>query len=534
MFRFALRVLLIAAAFPVAAAPAAPEVVYDAAPKQILFDWNYVPRANWYEIWFQSGPGAVWAKMGERPSWYPHRDMNVSAHLLDWTGMRWDIRACNPGGCSAPGSLDIGSTVVNTVGYVKPTRPQSNASFGAAVDVSEDGQTLAVVASGERASASDSGPGTATVYVFRGHPNNWRQEARLQPSGAQIGNGAGVSVALNADGTLLALGVPTESFSINGGPSAPHGAVYLFRHDASGWHQEQRITYSDGMNEDAGSFVKLSDDGMTLAFSISGLRDSLEIYLYDGTTWVRQNEVYSEAHDQLDYGMSGDGQQYFIRTRLGNVVAIWGYDTEYHLTNDVETTIPAGYELSSFDVDTNSDTIASGIRPMAVSEASYDPARWKPTVTLFRLEGTNYQQAAVLAPILQPTQYATRSLFGDRIALSGHGTYVAVYDPHDAQGDNGVQHAVTLRGRQPPRGSIYLFEKHGTGWRERRHIGANGGTPDWIDGQGIFGALAFGNDGKTFVAAAPTEDGGIGGIHRSGDAEAHDKSAPASGAVWLY
>jgi len=539
MFRIALRVLLVAAALPVFAAPPdAPELIYDAAPKQLLFDWNYVPRANWYEIWFQSGPGAVWAKMGERPSWYPHRDMNVSAHLLDWSGMRWDVRACNPSACSTPRSINLGSTVVNTVGYVKPAHPQSNASFGSAIDVSENGQTLAVAASNERASASDTRPGTARVYVFRGHPNNWKQEARLQPSGAQIGNGAGVTVSLSADGNLLALGVPAESFSLNGAPATQHGAVYLFRHDDSGWHQEQRLTYFEAFadTEHTGSFVKLSDDGRTLAFSVrQAPHEGLGIYLYDGTTWVHQNNVDSEAHEQVDFGMSGDGQLRLVRTRTGNTLEIRAFDTDYHMVAISGITIPAGYELSSFDVNTTGDTIASGIRPMELSEASYDPARWKPTVTLYRSdEGNNYHEAFVLAPAWQPTSYAKRSLFGDRIALSGNGTYVAVYDPHDAQGSNGVQPAASRTGSQQPRGSIYLFEKHGTGWRERRHIGANGGTPDWVDGQGIFGAIAFGNDGKTFAAAAPTEDGGIGGIKRSGDAAAHDVSAPDAGAVWLY
>jgi hypothetical protein len=79
-----------------------------------------------------------------------------------------------------------------------------------------------------------------------------------------------------------------------------------------------------------------------------------------------------------------------------------------------------------------------------------------------------------------------------------------------------------------------MFEKHGTGYRERRHLGANGGSPDFIDGLGIFGAIAFGNDGKTFAAASPTEDGGIGGIRRAGDGEAGNNSAPDAGAVWLY
>ena len=99
MLRKFSRVLIAAVALPAfATPPVAPVFTYDAAPKQILLDWNYVPKANWYEVWFKANASAAWAKLGERPSWYPHLDVNVSAHLLDWAGMRWDVRACNPGG----------------------------------------------------------------------------------------------------------------------------------------------------------------------------------------------------------------------------------------------------------------------------------------------------------------------------------------------------------------------------------------------------------------------------------------------------
>lgn len=543
MFRKSWCALFAAAALPALAAPPdAPELTYDGAPKQILLDWNYVPRANWYEIWFQANAGAAWVKLGERPSWYPHRDVNVSSHLMHWFDQRWDVRACNPSGCSAPRSIDIGSTVVSTVGYVKPARPQANAAFGAAVDVSEDGRTLAVVASGERTSAEAS-PGSATVHVYRGTPNNWREEAQLRPSRAQLGNGAGATVSLSADGNRLALGVPAESFGINGAPSAAHGAVYLFQRDSTGWHEQQRFTQTDPSHEHSGAFAKLSDDGETLAFSFrvllsNEMYDQLQVYRHTSTGWQRDNWVSPEApYDQVDFGMSGDGQLFFIRTRVGRSVEIRAYEPVYHyMVNYVIETVPDGFELSSFDVDSTGNTLASGVRPRPVAETAYDPALWKPRVTVYRLDGDpNYQKREVLVPSpYQPKTYAKRTLFGDRIAVSGNGTYVAVYDPHDAYSSSYVQLPPTRSYNSNPRGSIYVFEHHGTGYRERRHLGANDGSPDWIDGQGIFGPMAFGNDGKTFAAAQLSDDGGIGGIHRASDAESRDRSAPEAGAVWLY
>jgi len=539
MHRLALRALFVAAAFPAfATPPVAPEVVYDAAPKQILFDWNYVPRANLYEIWFRANPGAAWSKMGERPSWYPHRDMNVSAHLLDWTGMRWDIRACNPSGCSPPGSLDIGSTVVNTVGYVKPVTPQTNGAFGAALDVAEDGKTF-VVLEPRYHTGLPAGQNMVVAHIFKPVNGRWQTLVGLS---AGVNASAGATVSISGDGAAIAIGLPAESYAIGSAAPAEHGAVYIFRYTGEGWAFERRLTpvESDGLH--AGAFTKLSDDGRTLAYSIAtSTHEGLESYRRNGSgDWVRMQPLEAPSpHDQVDYGLGGDGKALFVRTRTGSSVETRAYGFAFHeLISYVAETVPSRCELSSFDVDTTGNQFVSGVRPALVAESAYDPANWKPRVTVFRRAGTEYEPVAVLAPSrFQPTSYAKRSLFGDRIAFSSQGTYLAVYDPHDAQGHNGVQPPPSAMGTQPPRGSVYLFEKHGTGYRERRHIGANGGSPDWVDGQGIFGPMAFGNDGKTFLVGSPTEDGGIvnkKSIKRAGDAEAHDTSKPDAGAAWLY
>ncbi len=518
------------------AAPAAPTLIYDAAPKQVLFDWNYVPQANYYELWFKADTGAAWAKFGERPSWNPHWDANISSHLLNWFDSRWDVRACNPSGCSAPRSLDIGSTIVNSVGYVKPAQPRAFANFGAAIDVSEDGKTLVAVAPAE-STTSAPGSGRATVYVFRNTGGKWRQEARLLPSESQAGNGADATVSVSGDGNLLALGLPAEHFGPGSGATAEHGAVYVFRHDDGSWHEQQRIAYTDAESWHLGAFTKLSDDGHTLAVTQEQRPgDHLTTYRLGPAGWEVIAHLPSAHHEQQDFDMSGDARWLFIRWRDGCDYRIESFDFENHyLRDNMHLTLPEGYELSSFDVDSTGDTIVSGVRPASVAQGAYDSARWKPTVTVYHHDGTAYQTAAVLAPSAhQPTSYAKRSLFGDAVALSGKGTYVAVYDAHDAYGANGVQLPPTAPYDSTARGSIYLFEKRPTGYRERRHIGANGGTPAYVDGVGIFGALAFGNDGKTFAAAKPDERGKFGGIRRSGDPQTSDDSLTNAGAVWLY
>jgi hypothetical protein len=532
-------VLFATAAF--ATPPVAPEVIEDAAPRQVLFDWNYVPKANWYEVWFKANDGAAWAKLGERPSYYPHLDVNVSAHLLDWFGMRWDVRACNPGGCSPPRSINIGSTVWNTIGYVKAAQPRSHAAFGAAVDLSEDGRTLAVVASREPVDDAN-GSGTATVYLYRGTPNNWRAEARLRPALVQAENGAGAAVSLSRDGNALALGLPAET-SVIDGVDAAHGAVHVFRRDTSGWHEEQRLAPGGATTESAGAFTRISDDGNTLVFTTlnrnadGSTSPALQVYKHGEAGWVAEDPITPSApYDEADFNMAGDASRYYIRTRAGTELTIRSYETRHHYPEYYHHEfIEAGYELSGFDVDTTGHTVASGIRPVPVAATAYDPAQWKPYVRVYEQIDTIFRQRAELVPSrFQPKSYAKRSLFGDRVAVSGNGSYVAVYDAHDARNAPGVQQPSSASYDSDARGSVYLFEKKFSSYRQRRHIGPNSPTSDQVDGQGVFGALAFGNDGKALAVAAPLDNGGLGGISRAADSEAHDTSAPDAGAVWLY
>src|SRR6185295_14469170 len=87
--------LVVALAIPIGAraAPAAPIVVISAPQvKQLGFKWNYVPRANYYELWFKANPGATEVKFDDLPSWHPRATNEISAHLLDWNEARYRVK----------------------------------------------------------------------------------------------------------------------------------------------------------------------------------------------------------------------------------------------------------------------------------------------------------------------------------------------------------------------------------------------------------------------------------------------------------
>ena len=55
-----------------AQAPAAPDVTYWSAPKQMKFSWPIVPRSGYYELWFKANDGSAPVKFGELQPWIPH------------------------------------------------------------------------------------------------------------------------------------------------------------------------------------------------------------------------------------------------------------------------------------------------------------------------------------------------------------------------------------------------------------------------------------------------------------------------------
>jgi hypothetical protein len=527
-----------------AAAPPPPaNVVYDAAPKQMIFDWDVVPGADLYELWFRPDAGAAIVKFGEQPASNPRWVHNLSAHLFHWFDARWEIRACNADGCSSTGLIDVGSTVVNTVGHVKAAHPQPFAAFGSSLDVSEDGNTLVAVASDEQRT-DDEESATATIYVFRRIDGRWRQEARFLPSNSHTGNGDGVTVSLSGNGGVLAVGIPSETY-IGPGPEAEQrGAVYVFRRNGTRWREEVRLETGFLLGSRFGYFTKLSEDARTLVAAQTqesgGPAPSHDVFVYrrQAGAWQISGSIQRGPASQLDLAVSGDGRFVFSRVRTGGTAFIDTISTTTFVQRDRFTLAlpsPASrYEFSSFEVDYLGERILSGAIPMHVSAGDYDPARWKPAISLFRRISGTYSLFASLGPSnFQPTDYARRSLFGKYAALSHDGEYVAINDPQDARGANLVQLPPDAPFTGPPRGSIYLFEQRSQGYRLRRHIGAPSGNVLPTD-TGIFGAMAFGRDGKTFIAAQPGERSGIGGIHRAGDGAANDRSMDGAGAVWLY
>ncbi len=344
--------------------------------------------------------------------------------------------------------------------YLKAADAANGDHFGWSVALSADGATLAVGASNKNTYAG-------AVYVFtrddglwltpgnNNAPNEgsgpWSQQAYLEASNADTFDQFGRSLALSADGNLLAVGAfgeeskatgvwppgPWTTLIMNNDDAGDAGAVYLYRRIGETWSQEAYVKASNTDGEDRfGAAVALSADGNTLAvgairedstaFVINGDQDSNDandagaVYLYrfDGQSWGQEAYVKASNTDTGEFfgaavALSADG----------NTLAVGAV---------------------------REDSSATGIN----GDASDDSAEYAGAVYLYRYDGGTWgRQAYVKA---SNTDANVSAKFGGGVALSDNGDTLAVgarYEASAATGLNGDQTDNTV----PGAGAVYLY-----------------------------------------------------------------------------
>ena len=128
--------------------------------------------------------------------------------------------------------------------YIKASNTGPNDTFGARLALSADGGTLAVGAQLEDSAGrgvdatqdDDSAQEAGAVYLFTREGSSWTQRAYVKGSNTEAFDEFGSSVALNGDGTLMAIGARGEDSGATGldadqddNSAFESGAVYVFR-----------------------------------------------------------------------------------------------------------------------------------------------------------------------------------------------------------------------------------------------------------------------------------------------------------------
>jgi len=396
--------------------------------------------------------------------------------------------------------------------YVKASNAKGGDQFGSSLAISNDGNTVAVGATGEPSSATGingdqtdkSMPGAGALYVFTRTGSAWSQQAYVKASNTgekSDGDQFGYSLALSGDGNTLATGAISErsaATGINGNQADKSadgaGAVYVFTRTDAAWSQQAYVkSWNTTVRGNLfGYSVGLSGNGDTLAvgaYDEERGKGAAYIFVRKGSDWSQQIRLMaSNAED-------GDS--------LGCSISI----------SDDGNTMVAG----AFD----EDSLLRGIQPP--TEGSNDAASDVSTgaAYVFVRNGTAWTQQA----FVKATNTRLNDQFAWALSLSRDGNTLAVgshLEDSGASGLNGNQEDATAEDS----GAAYIYMRTGTTWAPAAYVKPS--TPRASAEFGI--SLSLNADGKVLAVGAFKDSGGGAGVNPAKAA----KAAEESGAAYVY
>ncbi|WP_238528013.1 T9SS type A sorting domain-containing protein [Aquimarina agarivorans] len=149
--------------------------------------------------------------------------------------------------------------------------------FGSSVSLSNDGNILAVGAPGEIDPINGNNDTAGELRIFRNEGDIWTQIGSTL-SGAATGNLFGISVSLNQDGSIVAVGEPR-----NGENAFTGGKVSIYKNESDAWNLIGDSFETNNFSG-IGSSINLNDAGNVIA--ISGFTSETKIYKNDTTNWT--------------------------------------------------------------------------------------------------------------------------------------------------------------------------------------------------------------------------------------------------------
>lgn len=131
----------------------------------------------------------------------------------------------------------------------------SAARVGTAIDISDDGLTMAVGESRARANTV-ADAGVVSVYVRTSTSATWTKQVTLVAPNSDKDSLFGADVALSDDGSRLVVGAPEY---------LGFGGAFVFTRTDETWDDGKRLILSSNSLEYAGSSVAVSGDGLVIA-----------------------------------------------------------------------------------------------------------------------------------------------------------------------------------------------------------------------------------------------------------------------------
>ena len=530
-------------------APAAPQLSLDIqATKTFQFSWSAVEDATEYTLLEnpdgQSGFTEV-ASIDAGETGYAH-----TVFLPRRVNASYMLEACNSGGCSASTSVAVSGNLAEAVGYFKASNTGATDVFGRSVALSADGSTLAVGADAEASESTtinlgqdnDDGLSNGAVYVFSREASGWAQQAYIKASATRSYAYFGISVALSADGSTLAVGT-------NNGNRA-----FVFTRDGTNWSEQALLEKPSAANNGFGRDLALSSDGDTLAVGVPRTGDpsnqgssygSGEVYVFarTGSDWDEQAVLepfrYPQDEDQFGWAvaLSGDGDHLAVgapqqdndsagvngtsegfATDSGAVYTFSRQADNWQAGDYIKASNSGADDRFGYSVAMSADgrTLAVG----ALQEDGDADASVVSGAAYVFVRDTGWSEQSYL----KAANSDAYDRFGISVSLSADGATLAV-GASDERGN-----AIGINGAQDDNsavsGAAYLFSRDSGVWAQQAYI-----KPSNTDANDSFGtAVALSSDGATLAVGAIREDSNATGVNGDQD----DNSAERAGAVYLY
>ena len=132
--------------------------------------------------------------------------------------------------------------------------------FGSSVDISNDGNIIAVGAPFNYSNGTQSG----TVRLYEKISSNWVQIGQ-DIYGESANDLSGESISLNANGNIIAIGAVNNDAMFPTLNSSNRGHVRVYENISGVWTQKGQDIDGENQNDGFGYKVSISDDGSTLA-----------------------------------------------------------------------------------------------------------------------------------------------------------------------------------------------------------------------------------------------------------------------------
>ena len=478
------------------------------AIKLFQFNWTVSPGASFYRLVEFLDNDIINSEQQAIDISKNISNFDLSVPLYSRTQASYILQACNNFGCTNSNTVTVDNTLSRAIGYFKASNTNADDRFGFDVSISADGTYLAIGAFGEASDATNlsnnadqtdnSIPEAGAVYIFRRIGNAWEQQAYLKSSNNNldpvtgVGDGFGEAVALNHDGSILAIGAPGEDggsrTNLNDNSAGDSGAVYIFERQNSSWSQ---TAYLKASNIDIGDVF-----GVSLTLNRQG--NTLAV----GAPFESSRSTGINPNGQSDNSLPNSGATYiFVRGSNG-----WIQQAYIKAPNAK----PFNYFGERLSLSSDGNTLAIGVSFEDSNATGIDAdgsntlAPFSGAAYVYSRQNNNWAlQAFIKAADARPD-----SNFGDGISLSGSGDLLAV-----GATDN-------------PSGRVYIFSRTNNRWTEESIF-----TPEVAGSADGFGAeVAMTEDGQTIFVGAPGEGSRVGGFF--GDPT--DNNRPESGAAYSF